>query len=62
MLFRSIRSYEKAGFRREGLLRDDVCIEGKYRDILWMAAVRPEKADEQGTTGGDTKYPAEVQI
>jgi UDP-4-amino-4,6-dideoxy-N-acetyl-beta-L-altrosamine N-acetyltransferase len=58
----AIRSYEKAGFRREGLLRDDVCIEGKYRDILWMAAVRPEKADEQGTTGGDTKYPAEVQI
>ena len=32
-------SYEKAGFRREGLLRDDVCIEGDYRDIVWMAAV-----------------------
>ena len=35
----AIRSYEKAGFRREGLLRDDVCIEGNYRDIVWMAAV-----------------------
>ena len=35
----AIRSYEKAGFRREGLLRDDVCIEGDYRDIVWMAAV-----------------------
>ena len=34
-----LRSYEKAGFRREGLLRDDVCIEGDYRDIVWMAAV-----------------------
>lgn len=43
----AIRSYEKAGFRREGLLRDDVCIEGKYRDILWMAVIRPESADEQ---------------
>lgn len=35
----AVRSYEKAGFRREGLLRDDVCIEGDYRDIVWMAAV-----------------------
>ena len=35
----AIRSYEKAGFVREGLLRDDVCIEGQYRDIVWMAAV-----------------------
>ncbi len=35
----AIRSYEKAGFAREGLLRDDVRIDGKYRDIQWMAAV-----------------------
>ena len=35
----AIRSYEKAGFVREGLLRDDVCIDGEYRDIVWMAAV-----------------------
>lgn len=35
----AIRSYEKAGFVREGYLRDDVCIDGKYRDIVWMAAV-----------------------
>lgn len=39
---RAIRSYEKAGFVREGLLRDDVCIEGEYRDIVWMAAVNPD--------------------
>lgn len=38
---RAIRSYEKAGFVREGLLRDDVCIKGEYRDIVWMAAVNP---------------------
>ncbi len=35
----AIRSYEKAGFAREGLLRDDVRIGGEYRDIQWMAAV-----------------------
>lgn len=35
----AIRSYEKAGFLREGVLREDVCIDGIYRDIVWMAAV-----------------------
>lgn len=38
----AVRSYEKAGFVREGLLRDDVCVGGKYRDIVWMAAVVQE--------------------
>jgi len=33
----AIRSYEKAGFVREGLLKDDVRIRGEYRDIVWMA-------------------------
>lgn len=32
----AIKSYEKAGFEREALLRDDVCIEGQYRDIVLM--------------------------
>ena len=35
----AIRSYEKAGFVKEGYLKDDVCIDGQYRDIVWMAAV-----------------------
>ena len=35
----AIRSYEKAGFVREGILRDDVRIDGEYRDIQWMAAI-----------------------
>lgn len=39
----AIRSYEKAGFLREGLLRDDVCIDGEYCDIVWMAALNPSK-------------------
>ena len=37
----AMRSYEKAGFAQEGLLRDDVRIEGEYRDIVWMAAINP---------------------
>lgn len=32
----AIRSYEKAGFEREACLRDDVCIDGCYRDIVLM--------------------------
>lgn len=38
---RAIRSYEKAGFRREACLKDDVRIDGKYCDIIWMAAISP---------------------
>lgn len=44
---RSIRSCEKAGFVREGLLRDDVCIDGQYRDIIWMAALNPDAGKEK---------------
>lgn len=32
----AIRSYEKAGFEREAYLREDVYIDGKYRDIVLM--------------------------
>ena len=32
----AIRSYEKAGFVKEAHLRDDVCIDGKYHDIVLM--------------------------
>lgn len=42
----AIRSYEKAGFVREGLLREDVCIDGEYRDIVWMAALNPKSSDQ----------------
>jgi RimJ/RimL family protein N-acetyltransferase len=35
----AIGSYEKAGFKREGYLKDDVCINGEFKDIVWMAAV-----------------------
>lgn len=39
----AIRSYEKAGFVREGYLKDDVYLNGEYCDIVWMAAVNPSK-------------------
>ena len=45
----AVRSYEKAGFIREGLLREDVCIDGQYRDIVWMAALNPDPESEGGT-------------
>ena len=35
--YQAIRSYEKVGFIREGLFRDDVCIKGQFRDIAIMS-------------------------
>ncbi|MDE6128710.1 MAG: GNAT family N-acetyltransferase [Lachnospiraceae bacterium] len=35
----AIASYEKAGFVREAYLKDDVCIDGQFRDIVLMAAL-----------------------
>lgn len=37
----AIRSYEKAGFEREAYLRDDVCIDGRYRDMVLMGILNP---------------------
>lgn len=39
----AVRSYEKAGFVQEGYLKEDVCIEGEYCDIIWMAAVNSQQ-------------------
>ncbi|MCM1118705.1 MAG: UDP-4-amino-4,6-dideoxy-N-acetyl-beta-L-altrosamine N-acetyltransferase [bacterium] len=38
----AIRSYEKAGFEREAYLREDVCIEERYRDIVLMGVLNRE--------------------
>ena len=35
----AIKSYEKAGFVREAYLKDDVCIDGRYCDIVLMAVI-----------------------
>lgn len=37
----AVRSYEKVGFVREACLKDDVCIDGEYRDIILMAVINP---------------------
>jgi UDP-4-amino-4,6-dideoxy-N-acetyl-beta-L-altrosamine N-acetyltransferase len=35
----AIKTYEKAGFAREGILKDTVLIDGKFRDMLLMARI-----------------------
>lgn len=39
---RAIRSYEKAGFTREAVLRDDVFVNGGYCDIIIMGIINNE--------------------
>jgi RimJ/RimL family protein N-acetyltransferase len=41
---RAIRSYEKIGFVKEGLLRKAAHIDGKYLDIVVMGILREEYA------------------
>ena len=38
----AIRAYEKAGFRREGVLREAALIDGERTDIIVMGALRGE--------------------
>jgi UDP-4-amino-4,6-dideoxy-N-acetyl-beta-L-altrosamine N-acetyltransferase len=35
----AIKVYEKAGFVKEGLLRDTIFIDGKFRDMILMGAI-----------------------
>ena len=37
----ALRSYQNAGFVVEGCFRDDVCIDGKFRDMVFMACIAP---------------------
>lgn len=37
------RSYEKAGFEIEGVFRDMVKLDGKYRDVVFMAMLNKEE-------------------
>lgn len=39
---RGIRAYQKAGFRREGLLRESRYVDGRYHNTLLMAVLRGE--------------------
>lgn len=37
---RAIKSYEGAGFEKEGIFNDDVCIDGNFHDVIYMAKIR----------------------
>ncbi len=39
---RAVRAYEKVGFKTEGRLRESNFHDGRYRDALVMAILRPE--------------------
>lgn len=39
---RAVRSYEKIGFSCEGIFRQEVCIKGRFHDILYMAMLHQE--------------------
>lgn len=43
---RAMRSYEKAGFVKDGCLRDDVYKNGRYINAYVMSILRPEWKDE----------------
>jgi ribosomal-protein-alanine N-acetyltransferase len=38
----AVRCYEKAGFKVEGRMREDLFLDGKYRDRLWMGLLRSD--------------------
>jgi len=38
----AVRCYEKAGFKMEGRMREDLFQGGEYRDRLWMGLLRSE--------------------
>ena len=39
---RAISCYEKAGFKKEAVLKDDVWVRGEYRNIVLMGIVKGE--------------------
>ncbi|MCM1272135.1 MAG: GNAT family N-acetyltransferase [Clostridium sp.] len=38
----AVKSYEKAGFCREGYLKDEVCIDGRFYDMILMGMIKEE--------------------
>lgn len=39
---RAINCYLNAGFKEDGLFRDDVCIDGKFYDVMFMSILNSE--------------------
>jgi len=44
----TVRCYEKCGFVREGLLRQESFVDGRYRDVLMMALLREDYGRTRG--------------
>lgn len=45
----SIRMNEKAGYRQEAFLRDELFLDGRYEDLILFGAVNPDEAQAAGT-------------
>ena len=43
---RAVNSYKKIGFVEEGYSKDEVYIDGKYRDMIFMAIFNGGQANE----------------
>ncbi len=39
----AFRSYEKTGFEKEAYLKEEVCIDGVYRDVILMGLINPKE-------------------
>jgi RimJ/RimL family protein N-acetyltransferase len=46
---RAMRAYKAVGFRREGLLRKAVFVDGAWADLMVMGVLRPAQT-KRGTT------------
>jgi RimJ/RimL family protein N-acetyltransferase len=44
---RAIRAYEKAGFKREGVFREDAWVGGKFADTVVLSLLRREFSDNK---------------
>ena len=45
---RAIHTYEKVGFRREGIFRDHIYRNGKYHDVYYMGILEDEWRERNG--------------
>ena len=45
---RAIRTYEKVGFKREGVFREHLYRNGKYHDVYYMAILENEWREQNG--------------
>jgi len=45
----AVKSYEKAGFEREGVLRQEIYRNGRYYDVVRMSILRNEYEDVMGS-------------